>query len=160
MKRRGGLPFIVKGIQTAEDAATAIEHGVDAIYMSNHGGRQMDHGDGAIDILPEVVAAVDGRAEIIVDGGSLRGTDVLKAIALGANAVGLGRLQAWALAAGGQAGLVRALEILEAELKNAMGLVGVNWLDELDASFIKASRAVTAAHELGAFPFLPEDLRL
>jgi isopentenyl diphosphate isomerase/L-lactate dehydrogenase-like FMN-dependent dehydrogenase len=107
-----------------------------------------------------VVAAVDGRVEVIVDGGFLRGTDVLKAIALGANAVGLGRLQAWALAVGGQAGLVQALEILEAELKNAMGLVGVRRLDELDASFVKASRAVTAAHELGAFPSLPEDLRL
>lgn len=124
MKQRGGLPFIVKGIQTAEDAAIAIEHGVDAIYVSNHGGRQMDHADGTIDILPEVVDAVDGRAEIIIDGGFMRGTDVLKAIALGANAVGLGRLQGWALATGGQAGLVRALEILEAELKNAMGLDG------------------------------------
>jgi isopentenyl diphosphate isomerase/L-lactate dehydrogenase-like FMN-dependent dehydrogenase len=156
MQQRGGLPFIVKGIQTAEDALIAVEHGVQAIYVSNHGGRQMDHGDGAIDILPEVVDAIDGRAEIIVDGGFMRGTDVLKAIALGANAVGLGRLLAWALAAGGQAGLVRALEILEAEIKNAMGLIGVRRLDELDASYVKAPRPVTAAHELGAFPFLPE----
>jgi isopentenyl diphosphate isomerase/L-lactate dehydrogenase-like FMN-dependent dehydrogenase len=160
MQQRGGLPFLVKGIQTAEDAAIAVEHGVDAIYVSNHGGRQMDHGDGTIDILPEVVSAVRGRAEIIIDGGFLRGTDVLKAIALGANAVGLGRLQAWALAAGGQPGLVRALEILEAEIKNAMGLIGVRRLDELDASYVKAARAVTAAHELGAFPLLPENLRL
>jgi isopentenyl diphosphate isomerase/L-lactate dehydrogenase-like FMN-dependent dehydrogenase len=160
MQQRGGLPFIIKGIQTAEDAAIAIEHGVDAIYVSNHGGRQMDHVDGAIDILPEVVEAVKGRAEIIIDGGFMRGTDVLKAIALGANAVGLGRLQAWALAAGGQAGLVQALEILEAEIKNAMGLIGVSRLDELNASYVKASRPVTAAHELGALPFLPESLRL
>jgi isopentenyl diphosphate isomerase/L-lactate dehydrogenase-like FMN-dependent dehydrogenase len=85
---------------------------------------------------------------------------VLKAIALGATAMGLGRLQGWALAAGRQAALVRALEILEAEIKNAMGLVGVRRLDELDMSYVKASRAVTAAHELGAFPFLPEHLRL
>jgi isopentenyl diphosphate isomerase/L-lactate dehydrogenase-like FMN-dependent dehydrogenase len=115
-------------------ASGGKQGGVDAVYVSNHGGRQMDHVDGTIDILPEVVDAVGGRAEIIIDGGFMRGTDVLKAIALGANAVGLGRLQAWALAAGGQAGLVRALEILEAEIKNAMGLVGVRRLDELNAS--------------------------
>jgi isopentenyl diphosphate isomerase/L-lactate dehydrogenase-like FMN-dependent dehydrogenase len=93
-------------------------------------------------------------------GGSLLGHRLRIPVVLGANAVGLGRLQAWALAAGGQAGLARALEILEAEIKNAMGLVGVRRLDELNASYVKASRAVTAAHELGALPFLPEHLRL
>ena len=159
MRERGGLPFILKGIQTAEDAEIAIEHGVDTIYVSNHGGRQLDHGDGTIEILKEVVAVAKGKAEVIVDGGFVRGTDVLKAIALGANAVSLGRFQGWALAAGGQATLVRALEIMEAEIRNAMGLTGVASLAELDPSFVKEARAVDRSNELSAFPFLPEDIR-
>ncbi len=93
--------LIVKGIQTAEDAEIAVQHGVDAVYVSNHGGRALDHARAAMDILPEIVTAVGGRAEIYVDGGCLRATDMLKAMALGADAVGLGRLHAWALAAGG-----------------------------------------------------------
>ena len=161
MKQRGGdLPFMIKGIQTAEDAVLAVEHGIDVIYVSNHGGRQMDHGQGTIDILPEVVEAVDGRATVIMDGGFMRGSDILKAIALGADAVGLGRFQAWSLAAGGTEGLVRGLEILEAEIKNAMGLIGITSIDRLGPSYVTAAPAVTAAHELGAFPLLPDDFRL
>jgi isopentenyl diphosphate isomerase/L-lactate dehydrogenase-like FMN-dependent dehydrogenase len=157
MKARGGdLPFMLKGVQTAEDAAMAVEHGVDVIYVSNHGGRQMDHVSGTMAMLPEIVNAVDGAAEVIIDGGFMRGTDVLKAIALGAKAVGLGRFHAWALAAGGQEGLVRALEILEAEIKNCMGLIGLTSIDQIDKSFIAAAPAVSEAHELGAFPFLPD----
>ncbi len=159
MRERGGLPFILKGIQTAEDAETALEHGVDVVYVSNHGGRQLDHGDGAVAILGEVVAAVGGRAPVVVDGGIMRGTDVLKALALGADAVGLGRYQAWALAAGGGKALVRALEIMEAEIRNAMGLIGVSSLGELDASFVKEARTARHAGELSAFPFLPEEIR-
>jgi len=159
MKERGGLPFILKGVQTAEDAEIALEHGVDVIYVSNHGGRQMDHGDGTISILKEVATVVGDQAEIVVDGGFVRGTDVLKAIAMGATAVALGRFQGWALAAGGQATLVRALEIMEAEIKNAMGLVGVTSIDELDSSFVKEAVAVDASNELSAFPFLPEEIR-
>jgi isopentenyl diphosphate isomerase/L-lactate dehydrogenase-like FMN-dependent dehydrogenase len=161
MKERGrSLPFILKGVQTAEDAEMALEHGIDVIYVSNHGGRQMDHVQGAIDILPEVVAAVAGRVPIVVDSGFIRGTDVLKAISLGASAVGIGRLQAWALAAAGEAGLVRALEILEAEIKNAMGLIGVTRLSELNPRFVTRGAAVTPAHELGTLTLLPEGLRL
>ena len=160
MRERGGLPFILKGIQTAEDAEIALEHGVDVIYVSNHGGRQLDHGDGTIEILKEVAEVVQGRAEIVIDGGFVRGTDVLKARALGATAVGLGRFQAWALAAGGQETLVRALEIMEAEIRNTMGLIGISSLDQLDASFVKEARAVSLAHELSAFPFLPEGIRI
>ena len=159
MRERGGLPFILKGVQTSEDAELALEHGVDVIYVSNHGGRQMDHGDGTISILKEVVTVVGDQAEIVVDGGFVRGTDVLKAIAMGATAVALGRFQGWALAAGGQATLVRALEIMEAEIKNAMGLVGVTSIDELDSSFVKEAVAVDASNELSAFPFLPEEIR-
>ncbi|MEE2969887.1 MAG: alpha-hydroxy acid oxidase [Pseudomonadota bacterium] len=161
MKARGGdLPFMLKGIQTAEDAAKAVEHGIDVIYVSNHGGRQMDHVSGTMAMLPEIVSAVDGAADVIIDGGFMRGTDVLKAIALGAKAVGLGRFHAWALAAGGQDGLYRALEILEAEIKNSMGLIGLTSIAEIDKSFITEAPAVTEAHELGAYPFLPEGTRL
>ena len=160
IKEIGGLPFILKGVATAEDAALAVEHGVQAVYVSNHGGRQLDHGLGAIETLPEIVAAVDGKAEVIIDGGFVRGTDVLKALILGADAVSIGKLQAWALAAAGQAGLVRALEILEGEIKKSMGLLGVASLAELDGSHLTATNPVTPAHELSAFPHLPENIRL
>ncbi len=159
MRERGGLPFILKGIQTAEDAELAIQHGIDVIYVSNHGGRQLDQGDATIEILKEVVPVAKGKAQIVVDGGFVRGTDVLKAIALGADAIGLGRFQGWALAAGGKETLVRALEIMEAEIKNAMGLIGVSSLDQIDESFVKEARAVGVSHELSAFPFLPEEIR-
>jgi isopentenyl diphosphate isomerase/L-lactate dehydrogenase-like FMN-dependent dehydrogenase len=159
MRERGGLPFILKGIQTAEDAEIALQHGVDVIYVSNHGGRQLDHGDGTMEILKEVVAVVGDQAEVVVDGGFVRGTDVLKALATGATAVALGRFQGWALAAGGQPALVRALEIMEAEIRNAMGLIGVASIEELDPSFVKEARAAGNSHELSAFPFLPEEIR-
>src|SRR5437879_11882296 len=94
IKKIAGLPFILKGSASAEDAKLAVEHGVDVIYVSNHGGRQLDHGAGAIDVLPEIVAAAKGKASIIVDGSFCRGTDVVKAIALGADLVCVGRLYA------------------------------------------------------------------
>ena len=159
IKETGGLPFILKGVATAEDAAAAVEHGVQAVYISNHGGRQLDHAQGSIDVLPEIVAAVDGRAEVIIDGGFVRGTDVLKAISLGAAAVAIGKLQGWALAAAGQAGLVRALEILEAEIKKAMGLLGVTSLAQLDRSYVTPAKPAGFSHEMSAFPHLPEEVR-
>jgi len=158
MRNRAGVPMIVKGIQTARDAEIAVERGFEVVYVSNHGGRELDHAEGAIETLREVVDAVAGRAEIVVDGGFMRGTDVLKAIALGANAVGLGRLQAFALAAGGEAALLRMLELLEEEIHIAMGLVGVVRLDELDASFVRESRALPAPSALhAAFAPCPAD---
>jgi glycolate oxidase len=99
------IPLILKGIATAEDATLACEHGVDVVYVSNHGGRQLDHGRGSMDVLPEVVDAVGGRASIMVDGGFMRGTDVAKAIAMGADCVGIGRLECLGLAAAGTPGL-------------------------------------------------------
>jgi isopentenyl diphosphate isomerase/L-lactate dehydrogenase-like FMN-dependent dehydrogenase len=159
MKQRGRMPFILKGVQTAEDAEIALEHGVDVIYVSNHGGRQLDQGQGALDILPEVAAVVGKKVPIVVDGGFVRGTDVLKAVALGATAVAMGRMQAWALAAAGEAGVVRALEIVEAEIQNAMGLIGVTRMSELTPKFVIRAPAVTPAHELGTFTHLPEDLQ-
>ncbi|MBI4611105.1 MAG: alpha-hydroxy-acid oxidizing protein [Candidatus Rokubacteria bacterium] len=151
-----GLPLILKGIATAEDAGLACEHSVEVIYVSNHGGRQLDHGRGAIEVLPEVVAAVGGRAPIIFDGGCMRGTDVVKAIALGAHAVGIGRLQCIGLAAAGQAGLVRVLEILEGEIRICLGLLGVDRLGALDASYLHPARPVDLPHVTSAFPLLEE----
>ncbi len=146
-----GMPLVVKGIQVAEDAELALEHGVDVIWISNHGGRQLDHAVGSLDVLPEVVAAVRGRAPVIVDGGFMRGTDVLKAIALGATAVGTGRMHAWALGAGGEAALNRMLEIVEYEVRTAMGLLGVTSLAQLDGSYLRRADASVGR---GAFPLL------
>ena len=151
-KQRTKLPIIVKGIATAEDAALAVERGVDAVYVSNHGGRQLDHGMGAIDILPEVVAAVGSRAEVYMDGGICRGTDVVKALALGAKAVGIGKLQGWALAAGGEEGLVRALELLELEVRMTLALLGCASLKELSPRHLRAAAPVGPAHPMGAYP--------
>src|SRR5207244_13305305 len=107
----------------AEDAKIAVDHGVDVVYVSNHGGRQLDQGRGTMDILPEVVAAVNGKADVLLDGSVLRGTDVIKAIALGVKDVTIGNVQGSGLAAGGSAGLVRVLELLEEELIIDMGLL-------------------------------------
>ncbi len=151
----GDIPFMLKGVMTAEDAVLAVEHGVQMVYISNHGGRQLDHVLGNIDMLPEIVEAVDGKADVIIDGGFVRGTDVIKAIALGATAVGIGKLQAWALGAGGAAGLVRCLELMEREIQATMGLIGITALDQLDASYITKAMPVRLPHEMSAFPHLP-----
>lgn len=154
IRDRLDMPLILKGIDTAEDARLAVEHGVEVVYVSNHGGRQLDHGLGSIAVLPEVVEAVAGKAEVVVDGGFVRGTDILKAIALGACAVGLGKLQAWALAAGGDTGVIRMLEILETEISVSMGLLGVSKLDQLDASYVQKAAPVKTPHWLNPFPSL------
>lgn len=157
IRDRAGIPIIVKGIQAAEDAELAVEHGVAVVYVSNHGGRDLDHGPATLDSLREIVDAVAGRAEIVVDGGFLRGGDVCKAIALGANAVGLGRLHALALGAGGLATLLEALELLELEIQTTMGLIGVSRLDELGPSFVVRSIALPSASPLqSAFPPVPQ----
>lgn len=148
------LPLILKGIAAAEDAALACEHGVEGVYVSNHGGRQLDHGRGTAAVLPEIVEAVAGRATIIVDGGFLRGTDVVKAIALGAQAVGIGRLACFGLAAAGQAGLLRVLEILEDEIRICLGLLGVTGLAALDHSYLCPAPPVALPHATSAFPLL------
>lgn len=148
------VPLMVKGIQTSEDARLALGHGVDIVYVSNHGGRQLDHCRGAIDSLPEVAQAVRGHAEVIVDGGFVRGTDILKAISLGASFVGIGRLQALALGAAGEDGVVRLLELLELELRVAMKLLGVTRCAELDGGFLQPVPALSEPSPLGAFPLL------
>ncbi len=156
IKDKFDIPLLLKGIATAEDAEIAIECGVDGIYASNHGGRQLDQGRGTIDFLPEIVEAVSGRAEIIVDGGIMRGTDVLKALALGANAVGIGRMHVLAAAAAGADGVVRAMDILYEEMDTALGLLGLRSLQELDASYLQRSSAVNHQLALPAFPLLDE----
>ena len=148
------VPLILKGIATAEDAAIACEHGVDGVYVSNHGGRQLDHGVGSLAVLPEVVKAVDERAVVMVDGGFMRGTDVVKAIVLGAQIVGLGRLQCLGLAAAGQAGLERALELLEDEVRISLALLGVTSYSQLDASYVREAPVVAEPDALSAFPLL------
>jgi len=156
-KDRHDVPLILKGIATAEDAALACEHGVDVVYVSNHGGRQLDHGRGSLDVLPEVVAAVAGRAGIVIDGGFCRGTDVVKAIALGAQCVGVGRLPCYGLAAAGQQGLERVLELLEDEIRICMGLLGVDSLAQLDRSYLHfPAPVVTDPGCRSAFPLIEE----
>ena len=119
-----GLPVLVKGVLTAEDAALACEHGAAGVIVSNHGGRQLDGVSATIDALPEVVEAVDGRLEVLLDGGIRRGTDVVKALALGARAVLAGRAPLWGLAVDGDAGARRVLELLREEILVALKLVG------------------------------------
>jgi isopentenyl diphosphate isomerase/L-lactate dehydrogenase-like FMN-dependent dehydrogenase len=118
------LPVLVKGVLTAEDARLAVEHGAAGIIVSNHGGRQLDGVSASLDALPEVVEAVDGRAEVLVDGGVRRGTDVLVALALGASAVLVGRAPLWGLAVGGEVGARRVLELLRDEIELGLALLG------------------------------------
>jgi isopentenyl diphosphate isomerase/L-lactate dehydrogenase-like FMN-dependent dehydrogenase len=155
IKAIAGLPFILKGVATAEDAVIAVEHGVNTIYVSNHGGRQLDHGRATIDMLPEIVQAVGGGAQIIIDGGIVRGSDVLKAIALGATAVAIGKLQGWGLAAAGQLGLVRVLELLENEITTSMALLGVTRINQLTPAYLCPVQPLGPTHEMSAFVHMP-----
>lgn len=148
------IPLILKGIATPEDAALCVKHGIEVVYVSNHGGRQLDHGRGTIDILPGIVAEVDGRAEIVVDGGFCRGADIVKAIARGADAVAIGKIQGLGLAADGQAGVHRVLELLEIEMNTVMGLLGLDRLDKLSEEILEPAQPVVAPGVLSAFPFL------
>ena len=149
------FPLILKGIATAEDAEIAVQHGVEVVYVSNHGGRQLDHGLGSIAVLPEIIRTVAGRAQVWVDGGFMRGTDVVKGIALGAKAIGIGRLAGIALGAAGAPGLVRALELLEDEVRICLGLLGVSSYAELAPQHLVAAPSVTAPDTFSAFPHLP-----
>ncbi len=158
VRQKYDIPIVIKGIATAEDARIAVDHGVAVVYVSNHGGRQLDHGLGALDVLPEVVEAVRGRAEVVVDGGFVRGTDVLKAIALGARAVGIGKLYGWALAAAGEAGVTRMLEILQTELEIDMQLLGVTKLAEIDRSYVCPARPVMIPSAVSQFPSIGHEL--
>jgi 4-hydroxymandelate oxidase len=130
------VKLFIKGLDTGEDARLAVEHGIDGILVSNHGGRSTETGRATIEALPEVVSAVAGRIPVFVDGGVRRGTDVFKALALGAKAVGIGRPFLWGLGSFGQAGVDRVLEILQGELKLVMGNCGTQNIAAIDRSYV------------------------
>ncbi|XP_074641799.1 2-Hydroxyacid oxidase 2-like [Tubulanus polymorphus] len=136
LKEVTNLPVIVKGILTAEDAELAIEHGASAIIVSNHGGRQLDTSPATIEVLPEIVAAVRGRVEVYVDGGIRTGTDVLKALALGAKAVLIGRPVLWGLACNGEQGVENVLKMLKDELSTAMALSGCQRISDIKPKLV------------------------
>ncbi len=131
------LPILVKGILTAEDALLAVERGVSGMVVSNHGGRQLDGAVTSLEALPEIVEAVAGRCEVYMDGGIRRGTDVLKALALGARAVLVGRPVLWGLSVGGAQGVQRVLEILRSELELVMQLSGCPTLASINRALVK-----------------------
>ena len=136
------LPLLVKGVLTAEDAVLACEHGCGGIVVSNHGGRQLDGVPASLDALPEVVEAVTGRCDVLVDGGIRRGTDVVKALALGARAVLVGRAVLWGLAHDGQAGVERVLALLRAETELALALLGCRSPDDVTRTHVSPAQGL------------------
>jgi glycolate oxidase len=150
------IPLVVKGINRADDARRAVDHGVDVIYISNHGGRQLDHARACIDSLPEVVAAVNRQVPVVVDGGFMRGTDVLKALCLGATAVGIGRLEGVAMAAGGENAVGAMLRLLEEEVRINMALMGVARTADLTPDLLVHVPPLGPTHVRSAFPLLAE----
>ncbi|CAL1280235.1 unnamed protein product [Larinioides sclopetarius] len=130
------LPIVVKGVLTAEDAILAVEHGASGILVSNHGGRQLDGVPATLDVLPEIVRAVKGRAEVYLDGGVRKGGDVFKALALGAKAVFFGRPAIWGLVHSGQDGVDNVLKIVKSQLDTTMALTGVSHLDDIQRSHV------------------------
>jgi len=139
-----GGPIVAKGVHTADDARKAVDHGAAAIVVSNHGARQLDGVAPTIRVLPEVVQAINGQAEILLDGGIRRGSDIVKALCMGARAVLIGRAYAYGLGAGGQAGVARALAILEADVIRTMKLLGIGAIKDLDGSFVDVPSEWTA----------------
>lgn len=137
LKKITALPVVLKGVLTAEDAKLALQYGVDGILVSNHGARQLDSVPATIDALPEIVQAVEGKVEVFLDGGVRRGTDVLKALALGARAVFVGRPVLWGLACGGDKGVSDILQMLRDELRLALALTGCRSVKEVDKSVVR-----------------------
>ena len=132
------VPMLAKGILTAEDAALCIEHGLDGVIVSNHGGRTLDYTPSSLEVLPEIVEAVAGRVPVLIDSGFRRGSDILKALALGASAVCLGRVPRWGLGSFGAPGVTRVLEIVQQELLEAMSRCGVSSLASVDGTLVRA----------------------
>ena len=130
-------PIVIKGVLSADDAKRSLDHGAAAVIVSNHGGRQLDSVPASLSVLPEVVAAVDGKAEVLMDSGIRRGSDIVKAICLGARAVLCGRAYAYGLAAGGEAGVTRALDILRADMERCLKLLGCPSVDALNESYVR-----------------------
>jgi isopentenyl diphosphate isomerase/L-lactate dehydrogenase-like FMN-dependent dehydrogenase len=136
VREHAPLPLVLKGILTAEDARIAVDAGVDAIVVSNHGGRQLDHSPASLTVLPEIVEAVDGRIPVLLDSGVRHGGDVFVALALGASAVLVGRPLVWGLAARGEDGVVEVLELLRGELDNVMALAGCNRVADITRAHV------------------------
>jgi L-lactate dehydrogenase (cytochrome) len=130
-------PFVIKGLQTAEDAKRAVDAGASAIMISNHGGRQLESAPAPVDCIVPIRAAVGDSLELIVDGGVRRGTHIIKALALGANACSTGRGYLWGLSAGGQKGVERALELYRSELLRDMALLGCTKISDINAEFVR-----------------------
>jgi glycolate oxidase len=158
-ERHPGVTLILKGIGTGEDAEIAVQHGVQVVYVSNHGGRQLDHGRGSFAVLPEVVQAVGGKARVWMDGGVSRGTDLVKAIAMGAELVGIGRLYCYGLAAAGEHGVTRVLQLLEDEVQTCLGLLGATSFAAVERSQLHPVAPVVQPHVHSAFPLLAEPER-
>jgi L-lactate dehydrogenase (cytochrome)/(S)-mandelate dehydrogenase len=133
-------PLILKGILHPDEARKAVEHGVDALIVSNHGGRQLDGAAAGLDALPAILDAVGGRIPVLVDGGIRRGSDVVKALALGAKACLIGRPQLWGVSVAGEAGVARVLEIFRTEIDRAMGLCGVTGVDQINHTLLLRKR--------------------
>lgn len=131
------LPMLAKGVLTGEDARLSLKHGMNGIIVSNHGGRSLDYAPSSLEVLPEVLDAVQGRVPVLIDSGFRRGSDILKALALGANAVCLGRVPRWGLGGYGPAGVQRVLEIVQAELVGAMAHAGRSTLTSLDPKTVR-----------------------
>ncbi|GAA0386903.1 alpha-hydroxy acid oxidase [Microbispora corallina] len=137
LRRMTRLPIVLKGVTHPADARLALDHGVSALYVSNHGGRQLDTVPAAVDLLPEIVAAVAGAVPVLVDGGIRRGPDVVKAMALGASAVAVGRPVIWGLAAGGERGVARVLGLLRDEVEHTLTLCGVASVHDLGPDLVR-----------------------
>jgi glycolate oxidase len=158
-ERHPGVTLILKGIGCGEDAELAVQHGVQVVLVSNHGGRQLDHGRGSLAVLPEVVQAVGGKARIWMDGGISRGTDIVKAVTLGAELVGIGRLYCYGLAAAGEEGVRRVLELLEDEVQTCLGLLGAGSFAAVERNQLVPAHPTTPPHVHSAFPLLAQPER-
>ena len=137
LRSQSNLPLLLKGVQTKEDAKLAIDHDIEGIIVSNHGGRQLDSSVATIDSLPEVIEAVNDRAEVLIDSGIRRGSDILKALALGAKAVLIGRPYIWGLAVDGETGVKHVLELLRDELRLAMALTGCSSIRNITRNILR-----------------------
>jgi isopentenyl diphosphate isomerase/L-lactate dehydrogenase-like FMN-dependent dehydrogenase len=155
--RHPDVPLVLKGIEDPDDAEMAVELGSAAVYVSNHGGRQLDHGIGSVAALPEILERVAGRVPVIVDGSICRGSDVVKALCLGASAVAIGRLYGYALSAAGAPGVARMLDLLHEEIVEVMALLGATSIADLKPDFLRPAPSVTEPHQLSAFPLIPRE---
>ena len=156
IKNKFNIPIILKGIATEEDAEICVDEGIEVIYISNHGGRQLDYGFGGADIIQPISQVVKNKSKIFFDGGVCRGTDVVKAISLGADCIGIGRLQCYAAATNGREGLNKMIDILTHEILVCMRLLGVNCLGDLNSNYVKKDISISDPSLISSFPLIDE----